>query len=130
MKNKIVVLGNGQDWCEKSLTDLRKMENTKIINSKYLCDFNKILSFIIKIHFSYKLNKIINLPFKSIWVNSVLKNIDEKNSENIIFIIYDRSFLSNNEKFLKKLRKKYINCKLVYMFTNIVNISGANDNMM
>lgn len=128
MKNKIVVLGNGQDWCEKSLTDLRKMENTKIINSKYLCDFNKILSFIIKIHFSYKLNKIINLPFKSIWVNSVLKNIDEKNSENIIFIIYDRSFLSNNEKFLKKLRKKYINCKLVYMFTNIVNISGANDN--
>ena len=128
MKEKIVVLGNGQDWCEKSLTDLKKMKNVKILNSKYLYDFNKVSSFFIRIHFSYKLNKIVNLPFKSIWFKKVIKSIGEKNKENIIFIIYDRSFLSNNKKFLKQLRKTYVNCKLVYMFTNIVKISGATDN--
>lgn len=127
MKEKIVILGNGQDWCEKSLTDFKKMENVKIINSKYLCNFNKILSYFIRIHFSYKLNKIVKLPFKSIWFKSIIKNIGETNDENIIFIIYDRSFLANSEEFLRYLRKKYKNCKLVYMFTNIVNISGAGD---
>jgi len=128
MKEKIVILGNGEDWCEKSLTDLKKIENVKIINRKYLYNFNKFLCSLIKIHFSYKLNKIINLPFKSIWIKKVLEAIGEENNQNIIFIIYDRSFLSNNKKFLECLRKKYPNCKLVYMFTNIVKISGAGDN--
>ena len=128
MERKIIVLGNGQDWCEKSLTDLKKMKNVKIINNKYIYNFNKISSFFIRIHFSYKLNKKIDLPFKSIWIKKVLKSINYKSDEDIIFIIYDRSFLSNNKKFLESLRKKYKNCKLVYMFTNIINISGASDN--
>lgn len=130
MKEKIVVLGNGEDWCEKSLTDFKKMENVKIINRKYLYNFDKFASLLIKIHFSYKLNKIVNLPFKYIWIKKVMEAIDieKTDNQNIIFIIYDRSFLSNNISFLKCLRKKYINCKLVYMFTNIVNISGASDN--
>lgn len=128
MERKIVVLGNGQDWCEKSLTDLKKKENVKIINSKYLCNLNKIQSFFARIHFSYKLNHIISLPFKSVWFKKVKKSISKGNEENLIIIVYDRSFLSNNEKFIKYLRKNYKNCKIVYMFTNIASISGASDN--
>lgn len=128
MNETIVVLGNGQDWCEKSLTDLKKRENVKIINSKYLCNLNKLEKLFARIHFSYKLNKIVKLPFKSIWFKKVMKNIGKIDNKNIIFIIYDRSFLCNDEKFLKELRKEYKNCKLVYMFTNIAKITAANDN--
>ena len=128
MKEKIIILGNGQDWCEKSLADVKKMKNVELINSKFLYNFNKFFELLIRIHFSYKLNKIVNLPFKSIWFKSITKDIDKMSNENTIFVIYDRNILANNTKFLKYLRNKYKNCKLVYMFTNIANISGASDN--
>ena len=128
MKEKIVVLGNGNDWCEKSLNDFKKLENVKVINSKYLCNLNKLTNILAKIHFSHKINEIINLPFKSLWFKKIRNNISDNNDENIIIIIYDRSIFANNVKFLKYLRKSFVNCKLVYLFTNIVKISGASDN--
>lgn len=128
MEEKIVFLGNGQEWCEKSLSDFKEFKNVKVINYKYLCNLNKILNFFAKIHFSYKVNSVINLPFKSLWFKKIINEINEKKEEDIIIIIYDRSLFANNIKFIKYLRKNFSRCKLVYMFTNIVKISGASDN--
>ena len=128
MKEKVVILGNGQDWCLRSLSGFEQFENVKIINSKYACNLKGLLKSIAKIHFSYKLNKIINLPFKSLWFKKILKDINIEGDKRLIIIIYDRNLMANNEKFIKYLRKKIPNCKLVYMFTNIVKISGASDN--
>lgn len=128
MQEKIVFLGNGQEWCEKSLSDFKEFKNVKVINYKYLCNLNKFLNFFAKIHFSYKVNSIINLPFKSLWFKKIINEINEKKEEDIIIIIYDRSLFANNIKFIKYLRKNFSRCKLVYMFTNIVKISGASDN--
>lgn len=126
--NNIVILGNGNDWCEKSLNDFSYMNNVKIINSKYLCEIKGITKYLAKIHFSYRINKIIKLPFKFLWFKKIKNNISRTNIEDLIIIIYDRSLFANNVKFLNYLRKEFKNCKLVYMFTNIVNISGAGDN--
>lgn len=128
MKEKIVFLGNGQDWCLKSLNDFKQYENVEINNFKYLSDLNRVLNLFAKIHFSHKLNRIINLPFKSLWFKKIADGINAEYNDDIIIIIYDRSLFANNIKFIKYLRKRFPKCKLVYMFTNIVKISGANDN--
>lgn len=127
MERKIVILGNATDWCQKSLNDINKYDNIKLLNSNYLCDLNKIQQFLIKIQFSYKLNHIFNVPLKRIWFKKVRKNISLDKNDNLLIIVYDRSFLSQNEKFIKYLRNYYKDCKIVYLFTNIVKYSGAKE---
>jgi hypothetical protein len=46
-------------------------------------------------------------------------------AENVI-IFYDWNYLPTDKKFLDGIRKKDPNAKLVYVFTNIVKITGAN----
>ena len=48
-----------------------------------------------------------------------------KVAENIV-IIYDWNYLATDIKFLQDLRKRAPNLKLIYVFTNIVKITGAN----
>lgn len=128
MKEKIIILGNSQDWCERSLSDFKKMDNVKMNNYKYFRKVNSFTKFLARIHFSYKLNRIIELPFKKIWYSKIKKFVNAKKDEKVIFIIYDRNVLANNIKFINYLRKNFKDCRLVYMFTNIVNISGAGEN--
>lgn len=128
MENKIVILGNGNDWCDAILKDFDKIENARVINKRFPCMTNRIIKLFLRIHFSEKINKQINLPFKKIWFKRFTKYICDDKNCNLILIIYDRNILANNELFLKYIRKKYTNCKLIYMFTNIVKISGASNN--
>lgn len=128
MKENIIILGNGEDWCEKSLTDFEKFNNIKINNNKYFRKVNSLTKLFAKIHFSYKLNKIFNLPFKKIWYNKIIEYTNAKKDEDVIFIIYDRNVFANNIKFIKYLRRNLPNVKLAYMFTNIVEKSGAIEN--
>lgn len=125
---KIVVLGNGTDWCEKSLSDLKKNRNVKLINGALPCNMRSVEGILAKIHFSLKINRILNLPFKNIWFKEFSKNICEDRNAELILIIYDRNRLANYIPFLQFIREYYTNCKLVYMFTNVVRISGASDN--
>lgn len=125
---KIVVLGNGMDWCEKSLSDLKKIKDVKLINNVLPCNMHSLEGVLAKIHFSLKINRVLNLPFKNIWFKAFAQNICEDRNAELILVIYDRNRLANYIPFLRFIRKYYTNCKLVYMFTNVVRISGASDN--
>lgn len=129
MYNKIVVLGNGTDWCGVMLGDMKKY-NVKVINSEtpIINSRSLLLKFFLRLHFSKTINDRIRLPLKRVWFKKIAKNIDETFSENLTIIIYDRNKLANNRSFLNFLRKKYRNCKLIYMFTNITERSGAAEN--
>lgn len=128
MKEKIIVLGNGEEWCEKSLKDFLQFDNVKINNCKYLKKLNSFTKILAKIHFSYKINKKINLPLKKLWYNKIIEYVEAKKDEKVIFIVYDRNGFANDLKFIKYLRNNFKNCKLVYMFSNIVEKSGAIEN--
>ncbi len=127
MKSKVVILGNSTDWCEKSLKDLLENENAKLLNSKYLCNLKFIQTQMIRIHFSYKINRFIKIPFKRIWFKKLAENISKEKDSDILLIVYDRSFLSLNEQFINYLRKRFTKIKIVYLFTNIVKYSGAQE---
>lgn len=124
----IVVLGNGSDWCKAALSDFDRLEYAKVINSVLPCPTKSFKGTIARIHYSLKINQRIKLPFKSIWYGYFLRNICENREEKLVIIIYDRNRLANDSMFLECIRKYYNNVKLVYMFTNVVRISGANNN--
>lgn len=124
--DNLVVLGNGTDWCEKSLACLIKRQDVLFINEKMLVD-GKVLNMLANIHYSRKLNKIVHLPFKSIWFNQFDHYINKRMniSEDSVVLIYDRNRFAYDEKFLHYLRIKYKGIKLAYIFTNIVKYTAA-----
>lgn len=123
---KIVIIGNGQEWCLYSINDLVK-QNGKLINKPYPIN-GKISHFFVHLHFSSKINKKIKLPLKRLWFSSFAKNISSNRTDPLLLIFYDWNSISNNAGFLYFLRKYFQDVKLVYMFTNVARISGANKN--
>mgnify|MGYP001851809462 CR=1 FL=1 len=128
MSKKIVVLGNGQEWCECALTDLENSGEGKVINTVLPYNTRSLLYKFALLHFSKKINDIVNLPFKNKWFPLFADYICDDESSELLILIYDWNKFANNKDFLYYLRCKFRNCKLVYVFTNIVNISGANRN--
>jgi len=124
---KVVVLGNESDWLNYCLKKLDKYENVLVFNNRFPCD-GRILSLILKIHYSEKIKKYVNLPFKEVWFKLFSNNISDDSSKNLVIVIYDRNRLGNNADFLRYLRTRYKHICLVYMFTNVVRISGAMEN--
>lgn len=122
---KIFILGNGIDWCEKSLIGFRKYENVRIINDRFLVK-NKIARFLIKRQYSKTLNKRFNVPMKGIWYGQFCKKIELSNDDNCL-LIYDHNPLGGDFQFLMYVRRKYPKIKLAYIFTNIIKHSAAHE---
>lgn len=127
MDRRIIILGNGLEWCEKSLADFRDVPNTKIINKRMPCR-SKMAEKLLKVHFSNQINKKIKLPLKCIWYSYFAKCMSKDRKTPLLIVVYDRNKLANNVGFLNFLRKYYEDVKIVYLFTNIAKISGAIEN--
>ena len=122
---RYIIVGNETDWCDLSLADRSEYDNISFFNTKNLIGKNSILYPLMNLHFSDKLNRRINAPFKGIWNKTIVDylGIDEK--DDIYLIIYDWHRLGRNESFLNYIMKNFKNVRLVYVFTNIVEYSGA-----
>lgn len=122
---KLIVLGNGNEWCEKSLIELKKKDNVFFTN-KYLPINDGVLAFLARAHFCYSINRYFKLPLKRIWYSIFLKYLGiYHESADICILIYDRNILANDFDFIKYIKKIYFNVKFVYIFTNIIKYSGA-----
>ena len=121
---KLFVLGNGVDWCEISLSKLIKRENVYMLNEKLPLVKNHKVA---RIHFSNKLNKHFDVPFKSIWFRSVKKYILDNSDRNdeIVLLVFDWNVFGGEKQFVRYIRKKIKNIRIVYIFTNIVKGSYA-----
>lgn len=128
MDKEIIVLANSTDWCELCLSDLVRENKGRVINTKYPCKKNSFMYYANKLHHSERINNIVKLPFKKSWFHYYAKTINPNKEQELILVIYDRNELANNEAFLKYIRKYYKKINLVYIFTNVVRISGANNN--
>ncbi len=120
-----VVLGNSTDWCRFSLGDMKYVENAKVLNYTYPCPPKGFLTCLIRLHYSPRFKGII--PLKSIWYSYFCRHICSDRNCELCLVIYDRNKIANEVPFLLYLRRYFKNIKLVYMFTNVVRISGANE---
>lgn len=119
---KILIMGNGTSWLNYSLADISSF--SKIINKDIILNRKNEVSVLKKILFSYKLDKLIPKFVQRKVINRYLKKNEVVLTEGLILIFYDRNTLANKGWYLKEIKKRN-KIKLVYMFTNIVNKSGA-----
>lgn len=127
MSNRIVLLGNSAGWCGRSWEDLRKKPGCILINKHFPCD-GKISNLLVRIHYSKRVNNIVNLPLKKIWYSIFLKNLIQDNDNEMILIVYDGNKLGNDEKFLQYLKSRCRNLKMAYIITNEVQYCIATRN--
>ena len=121
---KIFILGNGVDWCAISLHKIQEKKNIFLINEKMPLVNNQKIA---RIHFSKKMNNIVDVPFKYVWFINV-KNYIIKNSnteDDIVLLVYDWNVFGGEKQFVHYLRRKIKNIRIVYIFTNIVKGSYA-----
>lgn len=125
-EQNIVFLGNGTDWCEKSLIGFRNYPKVSVINEKIIID-GRIASKLVNLHYSHRINEKIELPFKSIWYRGFDAYINKhhKLTNDTVVVFYDRNRFAYDDGFLSYLKKKYPGMKLAYIFTNIVKHTAA-----
>lgn len=82
---------------------------------------SQLVKKIFAIHNAWKLNKYMELPFKSLWFrrcfNEELFDADEK----IYFLFYESFYLAYSKKYLRHLRKKFPKAKFCYIFLNPID---------
>ena len=80
-----------------------------------------------KVHFSDRVNNIIELPFKEIWIDrrinyysKILSNMDTDN-EKLCFILFSDCLQLEQYGFSKKLKTKFPDCRIVYYFQDLIS---------
>lgn len=117
-----VIMGSTTDYCEVVCNDIKDLENVIFINKLNNIE-SKILRFLHRAHMGIS-NRIIPLPFKSIWYRSYLSNAQIPNDKIIYFIFFDSNAHVYNVKFLEYLKNKY-NAKLIVYIVNPITSTIA-----
>ena len=76
-------------------------------------------------HYRFHYKAISLLPLTCIWYKNIDKALAIDDSCNTIMVMYDQNPLLRDFGLLSYLRKKHPRLKIVYLFSNIVAISGA-----
>jgi hypothetical protein len=113
-----VIFGHHWDLYKTSYSDVLGLENVRYISTPN--DFRSpLLKLLQRVHWSPKLNKIINLPFKNIWNSSYYK-FDFPNTNPICFVLFYSWSIYEKEGLIEFLRKKYPLAKMVCFFQDLV----------
>lgn len=117
--DEYILISSGTDYVYQMWSDIDSLKNGYILYSP-LKKCNKIVKFFHHIHFSFFLNKKINIPFKNIWdayysLNEI--NFDQNKKYCIIFL--DNSISRISIKYLKKMKQKH---NLTYILMNLNTI--------
>lgn len=115
-----VVFGTDWDLYKASYSDVTKMNNVRYISTPY--DFRSpVAKFLYRCHWSPVINKLVNLPFKSIW-NSGYYKFDFDNDNPICFVFFSNWCEYEKNHFVKYLRKRYPNSKMVCFFQDLIDL--------
>lgn len=127
MIKKLIILGNGVDWCSKSLVGFINNPNVFVINKKI--PVNGKAEKVARVYFSYKMNRHISMPLKKCWYSWIGNHIQEKTTDgcNTCLLVYDHNVFGGEKTFVEYIRKKFSKIKIAYIFTNIVELSAAKE---
>ncbi len=114
-----IVFGSKDELYEVSYRNIKNTENSRYI-SEDIDTKSRVLNALYKLHCSKTTNKFVELPFKSIWNSQYLKS--KFNNDNpYCFVIFGSQLWKFKYGLDKYLRKKYVGCKIVVFYQDIIN---------
>lgn len=123
MQINYIFLGNGEEWCQKSASGLSGDSSVHFFNG---FPATKVKYYrMIKKCYSNRIPRIIKNILMFFIHKNILKKLTKLINANTRLIIYDWNVLGGDENFIRKIKEKYKNISLIYIFTNITRISGA-----
>lgn len=122
MNYKFVIGGSDVDFYKISYKDIDNLENAVYL-SNMISSENKFIKRLYDHHFG-NINKHFDLPFKSIWNSSYLKNDFDKD-DNICFVLFSHYVNYIKYGLIKYLRKTYPNCKIVCFYQDLASRKRA-----
>ena len=97
---------------------------------------NKVLALLQKVHCSVKLNSLINLPLKKIWIKKRIKMYKNqiKKFENpdakLCYVLFADCLYLEKMDFSASLKTSFPNCKIVYYFQDLVEKDVNKQNLI
>lgn len=126
MKENFIVVGPGSDYGNRIFSDIRKIPNGIVLDSP-VGSGKSLLSKLHHIHFSFYLNKKINLPFKKIWNKYYsLSAIDLKKDEFYYILFTDVSACRYSYDYIKKISEM----SNVFLMLDNLNIVSAKKKLL
>lgn len=116
MNYHFVVLQDNADYFRISWSDIGKLTDVEYYD-RFPCGGRNISKLLFKIHFSGKIRRYINLPFKSLWNKWFYTKRTEKP---ICFIISSRYAFLMYSGLIESLRAHYPGSKFVCFYQDIV----------
>lgn len=126
-KNNVchIIFGQGQDWCLYSWKSV--VDGKRIIfynNIKDIIGYS-FLGRLCQKHFSFWRRHYDHLPLRSIWYRLIFRALKMDIGTNYRLLFYDWGSLSRDLSFIKYIKKRRPDINLIYLFSNVVKISGA-----
>lgn len=122
---KYIILSNEQQWCTNCWKAAVDNDRVRFIESQLPFDKASKLYNIAFRHIRFKSRSSVLLPFVSIWYNTFDKYLNIDDTIKTVLIVYDWNTLTKDLRFFQYLKRSHKNLSIVYMFSNIVSISGA-----
>lgn len=120
-----VIFGSDWDLYKISYNEVISMDNVRYISTPFE-NRSLLLKLLFRFHFSKKLNRLIQLPFKRIW-NSGYYKFNFQNSNKIRFIFFSNWCQYEKEGFIKFLREKYPNSQIICFFQDLIELKREID---
>ena len=117
MKYHYIILQDKADFFRVSWNDIHKISDTEYYDY-FPCGANTSVKKIFQIHFSQKIRKQINLPFKSFWNRFFYT---KKVNKPLCFLFSSRYAFFMYNGLIDSLRKRYPGSKYVCFFQDIVS---------
>lgn len=124
-KKRYIVIGNGQGWCPYGWKSMEGRDDFQFFNEIIPIKAPRFVKKLCLKHFSFYRPYLSALPLRRVWYRKLYEALHiEQNTDNII-IFYDWGPLAKDLNFVRYIKKRCNKTTLVYMFSNVIKISGA-----
>ena len=123
---KYIVFDNATEWCFHCWKEADDNNRVRFLKGRIPFVGHSILRWICWHHMIYTSKLVYRLPFTSLWFKRLEKAINIDDTCDTVLIVYDWSVLSRYFNFWNYLRKRHKRIKVVYLFSNVLRVTGAN----